>query len=371
MTTILVTGATGFLGGAVCAQFIASDADVDLVLLVRARSLQEGYERLLRQLSRFVSVKLAEKALGQATIVLGGLMDDEPYHHPIMKKVTHVLHMAANTSFSRSPDVWVTNYEGTLKLASRLENLPQLKRFLYVGTAMVCGTAPPAVVHEDQYPVDHAQHFVIYTESKARAERALIGMHGLPLVVARPSIIVGHTELGCLPSGSIFWGFRAVEQLRMITWSHRARIDVVPVDYVAKAVVALIQKGTLKHTTYHVSGGVKSDDWNAIINAFAALNDAPRAHQDYERVSFDAIEKRTADFERLMGRCDELFFLRALRKYYNFAELDTVFDNSRLKEEGIPEPPRFTSYLPVCLAKTNAATIAEQMQDAYHTLSRG
>jgi hypothetical protein len=34
-------------------------------------------------------------------------------------------------------------------------------------------------------------------------------MQDQPLIVARPSIVVGHTRLGCRPSASIFWYYRS------------------------------------------------------------------------------------------------------------------------------------------------------------------
>ena len=97
------------------------------------------------------------------------------------------------------------------------------------------------MVHEDDFPSEHAAHLVAYTRSKAEAERQLAEHFAdLPLVIARPSIVVGHTELGCKPSGSIFWVLRAVEAVRFITWDLENRIDVVPVDWAASALRHLL-----------------------------------------------------------------------------------------------------------------------------------
>ncbi|MDI7066993.1 SDR family oxidoreductase, partial [Klebsiella pneumoniae] len=50
-----------------------------------------------------------------------------------------------------------------------------------------------------------------YTQCKREDERLLRSTYpNLPLVVVRPSIVVGHTVLGTLPSASIFWVFRVV-----------------------------------------------------------------------------------------------------------------------------------------------------------------
>lgn len=67
----------------------------------------------------------------------------------------------------------------------------------------------------------------------------------LPLVVARPSVVVGHTQLGCLPSASIFWFYRACDALRRITCPLDSRDDAVPVDWVADALLFSSEKPNL------------------------------------------------------------------------------------------------------------------------------
>jgi len=58
---------------------------------------------------------------------------------------------------------------------------------------------------------------------------------GLPLIVARPSIVVGHSLYGRGVSSSIFWVFRMARLLEKFTCDLDQHIDVVPVDYCAKA----------------------------------------------------------------------------------------------------------------------------------------
>ena len=53
--------------------------------------------------------------------------------------------------------------------------------------------------------------------------------------------------------------------------------------------------------------------------------------------------------------------LHALELYARFCSLDTVFDNSRLLAAGVPPPPRFTDYLPVCL-ESSTTSIYDQMR---------
>ena len=131
--------------------------------------------------------------------------------------VKHVLHVAASTSFGNSRAIRTTDVGGALSVAKAMRGR-DLERFVYTGTTAICGASPKPVIHEDDYPSERAAHLVAYTRSKAEADRQLAEQFAdLPLVLARPSIVVGHTELGCKPSGSIFWVLRAVEVPRFIT----------------------------------------------------------------------------------------------------------------------------------------------------------
>src|SRR5262249_7696316 len=159
------------------------------VALVRGRDLVHARERLTASLSRF---GVAADTVQRIDVEHGDLESFEP-----PTNVTHVLHAAANTSFKSTPSVWRTNVEGTAKLAERCSRLRSLQRFLYVGTAYRAGVLDARVVAEETPASD--QHVVEYTRSKAAAEARLLGLR-LPLVIARPSIVIGHTELGVSPS---------------------------------------------------------------------------------------------------------------------------------------------------------------------------
>lgn len=82
-----------------------------------------------------------------------------------------------------------------------------LQRFVHVGTAMACTPEADTVVDERVLSTENDAHLVEYTKSKSAIE-CLLAEHcpTLPLVFARPSIVVGHTRLGCQPSSSIFLG---------------------------------------------------------------------------------------------------------------------------------------------------------------------
>jgi nucleoside-diphosphate-sugar epimerase len=267
--TVFLTGVTGFLGGAFLADLLQSSFDGEVVCLVRADDDDTAEERVRRSLFRFGG---SDRLPKNVKVLRGDLLSEDWHRSPRLDGVTHVLHLAASTSFGNSRAIRTTNVGGALSVAKAMRGR-RLERFVYTGTAAICGASPVPVVHEDDYPDERATHLVAYTRSKAEAERLLAEQFAdLPLIVARPSIVVGHTELGCKPSGSIYWVLRAVEALRFITWDPGNRIDGVPVDWAASALRHLLFAPRLKHTRYHVSAGKGSCvRWNDLAAEYAGL----------------------------------------------------------------------------------------------------
>lgn len=384
-TIILLTGATGFIGGASLARLLESRADTTLLLLVRGESPTAAVRRVLSSLARFVALPTIESSLKSCWVVNGDLTNpadfaDEhlqravclgrsdnlhPPTAPRLDDVTHVLHLASNTSFRSVRGVRHTNILGTLMLAHRLRRTARLQRFLYVSTAYLCGDICKTVVSEDDSPQIDRRHIVEYTSSKAECEMLMTKTAPeLPLVVARPSVVVGHTRFGCLPSASLFWFYRTVDLLRRFNRSLDTREDVVPVDYVAEALLFLLLKPALRHGCYHVSAGLRSCvTWHEIAAGFAECY-GERAENPWRIVDFETIEGERHRLAPLLGPGDEEHLLMALRLYFQFSALDVeVFDNARLLAEGMPAPPKFTDYLPLCATQPTGRSVYEQMRD--------
>jgi nucleoside-diphosphate-sugar epimerase len=282
-----------------------------------------------------------------------------------LEDVTHVLHLASNTSFRSVRGVRHTNILGALALAHRMRRVPELKRFLYVGTAYICGEESDRIVREDDFPRYGVKHIVEYTSSKAECEMLLEATAPeLPLVIARPSVVIGHTQLGCAPSASIFWFYRTADLLRRLTCPLDTYDDVVPVDYVAEALLHLLFKPELRYRRYHISAGEASSvTWHEIAEGFNRCY-GRREDNPYRIVPFTTIEQERDRLRQLLGPGDEDHLLTALRIYYRFMEINAeVFDNRRLLEEGMAAPPRFTSYLPLCAERPADRSVYQQMLD--------
>lgn len=360
---LLLTGATGFLGGALAASLLASRRWRELLFLIRAADADEGRLRLAECMQRFGLHPALVERLGEHQILCGDLCGWESFADDArLAEVSEVVNCAAFASFSNHPDIVRTNVAGTVGFAAAIAARARLRRFIQVGTAMCCGPDAPRLVGEDYDPPPGAAQLVPYTASKLEGERRLRAeLPSLPLVVVRPSIIVGHTRLGCQPSPSIFWVFRMARALRGFPCEVESRIDVVPVDYCAEAILHLLRAPRLSHDVYQLSAAeAASCSFREIDGAIAlALGEPPVA--DYRRLSDDEIRERQDSFDDLFGPCIKPVMLRAIQLYGAFASLDMLFDNRRLLAEGVPPPPRFTSYAGLCARTAHGAPIASQM----------
>lgn len=353
--TLLLTGATGVVGGAVLAHLASHHPERRILALVRAPTVAEGHSRIARALERFDA-----PAAPHLEVLVGDLVDPATYDDPRFDDVTHVLHAAADTSFRSVRNVRRVNILGALTLAHRMRRVPGLQRYLHVGTAFSCGVLTHGTHVDEDASGEGQRHVVEYTRSKAEAETLLVQTAPeLPLVIARPSVVVGHTQLGCSASASLFWFYRVADLLRRVAWSLDTREDVVPQDYVAAALVHLLFKPRLAHVRYHISAGNSGSTWHDLANAFARHHGA-RPDEPYVVTDIETIAAERARLVSRLGEGDEERLLMALRLYFGFPTL--TFDNRRLLDEGMPPPPPFADYLDACMTRPQAGSVYEQMK---------
>lgn len=362
-STVLITGGTGFIGSAVAVELLRMPHTLRPLFLVRAPDRRAGLQRLRQRVALMDPEPAVLARLSEDMIVCGdlagfpALCDD-----PRLQRATHVLHAAALASFAWHPEIARVNVDATLEFARAAAKLPAVRRFIYVGTAMISGDTRNREVHEDEFPVAVRQ-FVPYTRSKAETERRLPeALAGLPLHIVRPSIVVGHTRLGCLPSPSIFWIFRMIHAAARTPFPPGHRIDVIPVDYCARALTHLLLKTGLAHGRYHVSAGrAASCSFAEIERCYAALDPNGRAGELTE-FPIERLSELEPSFPAWFGPCNTRQMSSAARLYRNFAGLNVTFDNRRLLAEGMEPPPRFTDYLEACVRSRPGESIAEQMR---------
>lgn len=376
---ILVTGATGFLGGAVVVDAIRRGLASRLLLLVRAEDQRHGFARLTGNLRLLGASEEEIRQLDWQQLLFGDLSN-----LPLLSTDTRldevgvVIHCAALASFAPHPALEDINVNGTLALARLMQKHTRLQRFVYISTAMACGR----YMHEDGVPEDDLlsvaaeDHLVPYTRSKAVGER-LLRQHfpDLPLVILRPSIIVGHSTLGCTPSQSIFWVFQVWHLLGVLTADMDDHIDVVPVDWCAAAILDLALKEKLTQQVFHLSAGPRSSETfrqighamehaglHAGLHAGSTTDNDAMSQGTYRQISIDQIDSLLPVIRARLPDCNPRLLTRALKLYGEFARLSYVFLNQHLLSEGIAPSPRLTHYIALCVASTRHISIASQMK---------
>ena len=354
----LITGITGFLGGATAARLLAQGEKI--VALVRATERDQAQARVAASIARF-GVQLRSS---DVNIVLGDIAEMSTYDALDLSTVTHALHAAGCTSFRSRREVARTNVVGTSFLAHALLKAPLLERFVHVSTAYCCGASPAAKVHEVDSPRAGHRHVTEYARSKAEGELSLSEMPWQGrLVVARPSVVIGDGRFGVAPSASLFWYYRALAHLGRGPFSLSETRDVVPVDYVAEALCFLLNAKSLRHGAYHVSAGARSCTVKSILER---LTGRAFGDSDWRKVSGADLDRNAAVDLRSLTRTDEeASKLRdGVVACAKFGALGVQwFDNSRILDEGMPAPIRFVDYLSLCAAGSVDSSVYDQMVD--------
>ena len=352
MTCILLSGATGFVGGATARRLLEDDRVDRLVLLARSSDNLKGRDRLLQSISRFGPVPERWRRVE----VITGDLTTVALDRAVVDAVTHVIHAAACTSLRSVKRVRESNVAGTAAIADQLEEAPRLRRFLFVSTAYRCGITDARVVNEDTPAAP--EHVAEYTRSKSRAEEDLLSRRSFPLLIARPSVVVGHSRLGVKPSASMFWYYRALAEAGVSPFAPDKRRDIVPVDHVADALVFLTFSPSPRHRCYHVSAGARSSvRWGDIEAGFASSGLASTRRQSVDpstlatHPALEAIAASDRNFRAGVEACAR------------FSGLPIEwFANERLVAEGMPPPPPFTDYLRRCI-ESSSRSVLEQMRD--------
>lgn len=229
--SVLVTGATGFVGGYVAGRLLETTGE-EVVCVVRGEDPQG---RLDAALAPVVGPRLRGRARAVAGDLATGSLDVD------VAAVTHVVHCAANVQFDQPlAAARAVNVAGARAVAALAARAPRLQRLVHVSTAYVGGTAPGRF-REDQ--LDVGQGFRnAYEQSKHEAEHAARAA-GLPLCVVRPSIVMGESATGWTSSFNVLYPpLRAFARglVGRVPADPTAIVDIVPVDHVADVVLAAL-----------------------------------------------------------------------------------------------------------------------------------
>jgi long-chain acyl-CoA synthetase len=259
---VLLTGGTGQVGAALIPRLLAQPG-TRVLALVRARDDAHLGERRRELCSALPRVEDAERL----ELLRGDLAPEDLALSPrdrgrIDADVTSIVHSAASVRFDLPIDeARAENVGGTQKMlaiARRLAERGQLRRYDHVSTCYVAGNRRGRALEAE---CDQGQGFRnSYEQSKCEADGVVRAAFrdGLPGAIHRPSIIVGDSRTGATRAFNVlYWPLKIYARgwWRWFPGSPHARVDVVPVDFVADSMVALRADPRSLGRTFHIAAG--------------------------------------------------------------------------------------------------------------------
>jgi long-chain acyl-CoA synthetase len=314
MSRVLLTGATGFLGMEVLARLLER-TDHEVVCVIRG----DADARLEEVLATLYSEGTPQRDRVEAVAgdLTGGIADPGP--------VDVVCHCAASITFDLPLDqARSINVEGTRQML-RIARECGASRFVHVSTAYVSGTHT-GVFTEDMRGTEFRN---TYEQTKCEAEQFVTAeSDGMEVAIARPSIVVGESGSGWTPAFNVlYWPLRAFARglFDRIPARPDGHVDVVPVDYVADGIAALIDSDATG--TFNLVAGEDA----ALVDELATLACAHFGRERPPYVETGASSGAAVDEHGAV--------------YVPYFDMEVVFDDARTRDLlGIRAPKRSSSF---------------------------
>ena len=346
---IFLTGSTGYLGSYLAAGLLAEHSDT-LNLLVRAKSQKEARERLWTSLQlHFAFPEFLQYLDSRVRIFRGDLtcdrfgLPDEDYR-ALVDTTDSLIHCAASLNRKSEKQCLNVNLRGTLEviqLARRAQDKHGLRRYSHVSTVAVAGKRQNEVVAEDA-SIDWARSdYDPYARTKKFCEHMANQL--LPDVrktIFRPAIVLGDSRRSETTQFDMVQAFDVLSRLAVLPLRPHDRIDIVPANYVGKAIVTIHQKDQPAHGIYHLSSGAGSQTYVELTDALAAAAGSRRpSYWPWLGRPFSGM------VNALANRSGSIAYGASLLKvFWPYLNWNTVFDNSRVIAELGEAPARFSTY---------------------------
>jgi short-subunit dehydrogenase len=289
MAFYFVTGATGFIGKYLVERLLEREGTIHVLVREGSRArLEELYSRWGAKEGRIVPV------IGDLTAPELGVSDTDKKQ---LQGVDHFFHLAAIYDMEADEETnRKANVDGT-RHAVELANAIGAKHFHHVSSIAVSGRYRGPFL-ENMF--DEGQEFGDpYSRTKFESEKLVRGECRVPWRVYRPGIVVGHSETGEMDKiDGPYYFFKVIQRLRgmLPQWApvvglEGGNINIVPVDFVAKAMDYLAHKEGLDGRAFHLTDPNPKSAGH-VINVFARAAHAPEFAMRIGRPVIDVVPKQ-------------------------------------------------------------------------------
>jgi thioester reductase-like protein len=281
--------------------------------------------------------------LGDLTSPKFGLADDD--YRSLAESTDSLIHCAASLNRKSEKQCLNVNLRGTLEVIQvgrRAQDHHGVRRFSHVSTVAVAGMRQDELVQEDSAIDWDRSDYDPYARTKRFCEHMVHQLlPDVPRTIFRPAIVLGDSRRPETTQFDMVQAFSVLASLPVLPLRPSDRIDIVPADYVADAIVSIHQKEAPLYPRYHLSSGVGSQTYCELTDALAQ---ATRSSRPTYLPALGGIFSRAVNLlsyrKSSLGRGASL-----LKVFWPYLVWNTVFDNSRVVQElGGKTPARFSSY---------------------------
>jgi NAD(P)-dependent dehydrogenase (short-subunit alcohol dehydrogenase family) len=341
-----VTGATGFIGRHLVEQLLEREGTIYVLVREGSRGrLEELKSRWRAGEDRIVAVigDLSQEKLGCADRI------DE-----LEGEIDHFFHLAAIYDMTADAESQrIANVEGTREAVELAEAL-KAKRFHMVSSIAAAGLYKGTFT-EDMFEEAEKLENHPYFQTKHESERVVREECDVPWRVYRPGIVVGHSETGEMDKiDGPYYFFKLLQRARNAVpqWFpgvgiEGRRINIVPVDFVAKAMDHLAHLDGFDGQAFHLTDPNPLTA-GQVINVFARAAHAPEAAMRIDSRMFEFIPKQVRSGLTMLPPVKritdtvlaDLGIPREVLVYINYpTDFDSTKTQTALEGTGISVPP--------------------------------
>lgn len=272
-SAILITGVTGFIGGAVALEYLAT-TDATLFCLTRGADADDAHGRTIAALTvaanAYHRTDLLTQINDRVHTVVGDVSSTDIDFTDI-NSVDLVVHMAASLKYKEKHAEEITriNVGGTANVI-RLAKALGARRLCHVSTAYVAGRKTGEIDEIAMVSSDDEFNNA-YERSKVAGEQ-LVMDSGIDYQILRPSIVIGHSHtLAATSFTGMYGAFEGFRQFKTQVAEHLGsgfledsgirllvdpaiELNLIPIDVAAQA-IARISMADTDAQIFHIANG--------------------------------------------------------------------------------------------------------------------